>query len=86
VLSPSPGWTASVDRHAVDRVAYERHYPQDTLLYPLIEKHYPFLVEQLVVRGRSLPTHVHLGFDAYLKSENLLNILQAGLPTSANAV
>ena len=26
------------------------------------------MVEQLVVQGRSLPTHVHLGFEASLKS------------------
>ena len=31
--------------------------PQWSLLYQLIEKHYPVLVTQLDAQGRSLPTH-----------------------------
>ena len=37
----------------------------------LIEKHYPALVEQLDAQGRSLPTHVHREFEAYLKCGRL---------------
>jgi ribosomal protein S27E len=50
---------------------FESHHPEQTLLYQLIEKYYPALVEQLEAQGRSLPTHVHREFEAYLKCGRL---------------
>ena len=58
--------------HALGHATYERHRSEHTLLYQLlIEKHYPTLVEQLDAQGRSLPTHVHQEFEAYLKCGRL---------------
>jgi ribosomal protein S27E len=50
---------------------YERHRPEQTLLYQLVEAHYPALVEQLAQQGKSLPEHVHREFEAYLKCGRL---------------
>ena len=58
--------------HALGHATYERHRSEHTLLYQLlIEKHYPTLVEQLDAQGRSLPTHAHQEFEAYLKCGRL---------------
>jgi hypothetical protein len=51
--------------------AYERHRPEQTLLYQLVETHYPALVDQLAQQGKSLPNHVHREFEAYLKCGRL---------------
>lgn len=58
-------------RDGLGDVAYERHQPEQTLLYQLVEAHYPALVDQLVRQGKSLPDHVRQEFDAYLKCGRL---------------
>ena len=58
-------------KDALGHATYERHRPEQTLLYQLVEKHYPALVEQLDFQGKSLPTHVHREFEAYLKCGRL---------------
>ena len=58
-------------RDALGHATYERHRPEQTLLYQLVEKHYPALVEQLEFQGKSLPAHVHREFEAYLKCGRL---------------
>jgi ribosomal protein S27E len=63
MLSPGKG--------AFGHTTYERHRPEQTLLYQLVEKHYPALVEQLEFQGKSLPAHVHREFEAYLKCGRL---------------
>lgn len=50
---------------------YERHQPEQTLLYQLVEAHYPALVDQLAQQGKSLPERVHQEFEAYLKCGRL---------------
>lgn len=57
----------SPGRGAVGRTTYERHQPEQTLLYQLVEAHNPTLVDQLAQQGKSLPNHVHREFEAYLK-------------------
>ena len=47
--------------------AYQRHQPEQTLLYQLVEAHYPTLVDLLAQQGKSLPDHVHRKFEAFLK-------------------
>ena len=37
---------------------YTRHRPEQTLLYQLVEQHYPAFVEHLAARERTLPVHV----------------------------
>ena len=55
MLPSDHGGSASVHGHALGHDTYARHHPEQTLLYQLIEKHYPALVEQLDTQGRSLP-------------------------------
>jgi hypothetical protein len=42
-------------RQGFASIPYERHRPEQTLLYQLIAAHYPALVEQLAQQGKSLP-------------------------------
>ena len=39
-------------KDAISDAAYERHRPEQTLLYQLIEKHYPALIEQFDAQGK----------------------------------
>lgn len=48
--------------------AYQRHQPEQTLLYQLVEAHYPALVDQLNRQSKSLPEHVRQEFDACFKA------------------
>ena len=50
---------------------YVRHRPEQTLLYQLVEAHYPAFVGHLAARGRALPAHVQREFEAYLKCGRL---------------
>ena len=50
---------------------YERHRPEATLLYQLVEQHYPAFLDALTQRGRSLPKYVQQEFAAYLKCGRL---------------
>ena len=61
-----PGNGGSAPAHALGHVTYERHRPEHTLPYRLIEEPYPTLVEQLDPQGRSLPTHAHRELEAHL--------------------
>ena len=63
--------SALPNRWISGHATYERHRPEQTLLYQLVEKHYPALVEQLEYQGKSLPTHVHREFEAYLNCGRL---------------
>lgn len=65
------GGSAPVYGHGPGNTAYERHQPEQTLLYQLVEAHYPALVSQLSQQGKSLPDHVHREFEAYLKCGRL---------------
>jgi len=58
-------------REGLRKTTYERHQPEQTLLYRLVEAHYPALVDQLALQGKSLPEHVHREFEAYLKCGRL---------------
>ena len=61
----------SPGKDAFGHTTYERHQPEQTLLYQLVEAHYPALVDQLAQQGKSLPVHVHQEFEAYLKCGRL---------------
>jgi hypothetical protein len=58
----SPGVGASV---------YERHRPEHTLLYRLVQEYYPALKAHLVARGMALPRYVEQEFEDYLKCGRL---------------
>ena len=50
---------------------YVRRRPEQTLLYQLVEAHYPVFVEHLAARERTLPAHVQREFEDYLKCGRL---------------
>ncbi len=58
-------------RDGLGKSAYERHRPEQTRLYQLVEAHYPALGDELARQGKSLPDHVHREFEAYLKCGRL---------------
>ena len=65
------GEPAPVYGHGLGKTVYERHQPEQRLIYQLVEAHFPALVDQLAQQGKSLPDHVHREFEAYLKCGRL---------------
>ena len=61
-------WTADGDR---DAARYQRHRPEQTLLYQIVEQYYPALTTHLTERGRELPEYVQREFEDYLKCGRL---------------
>ena len=56
-----------------DRYVYERHRPEETPLYRIVETHYPRFLARLEAEGGSLPAFVKREFDDYLKCGLLEN-------------
>ena len=52
-------------------IRYERHRPEATLLYRLVERYYPDFLAALADGDRHLPAYVHAEFEAYLKCGRL---------------
>lgn len=50
---------------------YQRHQPQQRLLYQLIERHYADFLAQLASAGRTLPRYVEREFEDYLRCGRL---------------
>ena len=50
---------------------YERHRPEQTLLYQLVDEYYPAFVAQLAAHGMELPGYVRREFEGYLKCGRL---------------
>ncbi|WP_206020127.1 transposase [Pseudomaricurvus alkylphenolicus] len=50
---------------------YERHRPESTLLYRLIEENYPTFLDHLASMGRTLPAYVRAEFEDYLECGRL---------------
>ena len=50
---------------------YQRHQPEQTLLYQLVEKYYPAFLQHQAAEGRSLPAHVQQEFSDFLKCGRL---------------
>ncbi|WP_298435911.1 transposase [Ottowia sp.] len=46
---------------------YARHAPARTLLYALVDAHYPDFLARLEAEDRALPEYVHAEFDEYLR-------------------
>jgi len=51
--------------------AYQRHKPEQTLLYQIIEHHYPEFQALMEAQNRPLPKYVQQEFDEYLKCGRL---------------
>ena len=54
-----------------DAPAYERHRPEQTPLYALVEEHFPRFLQRLEAEGVSLPHFVREEFEAFLKCGRL---------------
>ena len=52
-------------------VRFERHRPEQTLLYWLVKKYYPDFEAQWASEGRVLPDYVRQEFEEYLKCGRL---------------
>lgn len=50
---------------------YERHRPDQTLLYQIIEQHYPVFSALMAEQGRELPRYVQREFEDYLRCGRL---------------
>ena len=59
---------------------YERHRPAQTLLYQLVEQHYPGFVAELTTQRTPLPEYVQREFEDYLGCGRLV---RAWIPTRA---
>ena len=63
-MSPLPaGRDAS---SGVGTPLYVRHRPEHTLLYQLVQEHYPAFKVHLAVQGKGLPAYVEREFEDYL--------------------
>ena len=51
--------------------SYQRHRPEQTLLYQIVEQHYPAFTAHLAERGKELPGYVQREFEDYLKCGRL---------------
>ena len=66
------GWLAGREASAgVGTSVYERHRPERTLLYQLVEDCYPALKTHLAAQGTTLAGYVEREFEAYLKCGRL---------------
>jgi len=52
-------------------VPYERHRPESTILYQLVEEYFPAFAAQMAVQGTLLPEYVRCEFEDYLKCGRL---------------
>ena len=51
--------------------SYERHQPEHTLLYQLVQQHYPTFKASLEDQGQSLPCYIQQEFDDFLQCGRL---------------
>ncbi len=51
--------------------SYQRHRPEQTLLYKLVEEYYPAFAERMSCEGRALPAYVRREFDEFLRCGRL---------------
>ena len=52
-------------------VPYQRHRPERTLLYQIVEQHYPAFVSHMAQQERPLPAYVQREFEDYLRCGRL---------------
>jgi hypothetical protein len=52
-------------------VKYERHKPEPTFLYQIVEKYYPQFLSHMGQQDKYLPKYVRSEFEAYLKCGRL---------------
>ena len=62
----------------VGRFTYERHRPEETLLYQIIEEHWPQFQQHLEQQGKYLPACVKQEFEDYLNCGRLERGVSSG--------
>ena len=62
---------AAITDRSPHRPPYKRHRPEQTLLYQIIERHYPEFMNVMIAQGKVLPLHVQQEFSDYLKCGRL---------------
>ena len=63
--------TSVLKESAPPRPPHERHRPENTHLYRIIDRHYPEFSAYMAEQGRSIPLPVQKEFDEYLKCDRL---------------
>jgi hypothetical protein len=58
---------AAITDRSLHSQPYKRHRPEQTLLYQIIERHYPELSDVMAMQGKPLPLYVQQEFVDYLK-------------------
>lgn len=68
----------SKDAHrAGGTVCYQRHRPETTLLYQLVEEYYPAFAAQMAAQGTLLPKYVQRKFEVHRwTSHSIVDTLQ----------
>jgi hypothetical protein len=66
-------------------VRYQRHGPEQTLLYRIVEKYYPAFTGHLAEQRRELPDYVLREFDDYFKCGRLERVFLLGRRESCHA-
>ena len=62
---------AAIKDRSTPSPPYQRHRPEQTLLYQIVEQHYPTFRDVMATQGKSLPIHVQQEFSEYLKCGRL---------------
>lgn len=64
---------AKIRERSPPKTPYQRHRPEQTLLYQIVEQHYPEFRDVMAAQCKPLPMHVQKEFSAYLKCGRLEN-------------
>jgi len=67
---PQVAAARTADREG-DAGRYQRHRPENTLLYQIVDEYYPAFTAHLAEQGRELPGYVQREFEDYLKCGRL---------------
>ena len=57
---------ATASQSSTQTNGYERHQPEQTLLYQLVEQHYPAFKASLEAQGQHLPRYIQQEFDVLI--------------------
>jgi hypothetical protein len=58
---------AVITEESPRRPPYQRHSPEQTHLYQIVNQHYSEFRDVMAAQGKPLPMHVQQGFSEYLK-------------------
>ncbi len=62
---------AAIKDRSPDSPAYKRHQPEETLLYQIVDRHYPEFRDVMVMQRKPLSPYVQQEFDDFLKCGRL---------------